>query len=159
MLIFICIFIAVKPLFCLSYLKYFLVYVSAVFIQYNCYSICMPLAVYSVLAHYNLYDLQPQCCLLRWQGKWHGYLHLMIRNQASKRLIERLKVPVLANGGVAASRSKVVLTSVEGNFQVSKGHCPYGVHYPIRSQKKKNTRKYVRNMHWGYMGIYVVVQI
>lgn len=41
----------------------------------------------------------------------------MIRNQASKRLIERLKVPVLANGGVAASRSKVVLTSVEGNFQ------------------------------------------
>lgn len=44
----------------------------------------------------------------------------MIRNQASKRLIERLKVPVLANGGVAASRSKVVLTSIEGNFQVSK---------------------------------------
>jgi len=48
----------------------------------------------------------------------------LIRNPASEKFIERLKMPVLANGGVIDPKSKVMLMSVEGNFKEIKGHCP-----------------------------------
>lgn len=75
----------------------------------------------SALAGYTLYDIYPQFCLLRGQDMGHDYPYLMIRNQACERLIEGLKVPVLVNGKVTDSKSRLVLVSFKENFQESKG--------------------------------------
>ena len=142
----------VKPLSCVTYLKYLLVCVTPVLTWIIFRASVWALVVWKVAWQIILYGTITHNPGFEWQDKWHDHPHLMTRNQPLWHY-ESIKVPVLVDGEITNSKSRIVLMSGEGNFKESKGHWPQGVCYQMIFLEK------CKEMCQEYLlGIYIMVQ-
>lgn len=70
----------------------------------------------SALENCSLFDHYSQPCPLRWPEKWHGFPHVIIRNEVFNRLLELAKFPGLWSG-ITNSKCWVPLMSDGGSFK------------------------------------------